>query len=315
MTDETGIAVAKAPAPIRPGEFTREQIELVKATIARGASDDELSLFLYQAKRLGLDPLSRQIHFVKRWDSDLGREVGVAQTAIDGFRLIASRTGRYRPDDEPPKYEYDTQGNLVSAIVKVWTYFPDTREWFKVPAVAYFREYAQYKKSGELTRMWAKMPHVMLAKVCEALALRKAFPAELSSVYAFEEFGKTEEEVAQGDGENGDPAAKPDPGTAKPEIVRPATLEQRQMMHQLWKTRHRLSELSFKRWLAHEYKTTETKTLNFDQAKSIIKFIQGAPTDVVVDLLRSIPPLPEEEQAVKAQEGMQPAPGAEQTRL
>ena len=74
--------------------WTHEQTELIKRTIAVGATSDELQLFLYQAKRTGLDPLSRQIHFVKRKDK------GTIQTAIDGYRLIADRTGKYAGSDD-----------------------------------------------------------------------------------------------------------------------------------------------------------------------------------------------------------------------
>ena len=288
--------------------LTREQVELVKRTVAKGATDDELALFLYQAQRTGLDPLSRQIHFIKRWSSDEQRMVGTVQTGIDGFRLIASRTGRYRPDDEAPRFEYlegedgegTTRRRLFSATVKVFTYHDETQVWYPVPAIAYFDEYVQTLKGGQPAATWRKMPHVMLSKCAEALACRKAFPAELSGIYAFEEFGRTEADADRDDADpSGDerPAAESDDPNIKP--VQP---EQRKMIYTLWKGKHKLSEGRFKAWLAHEHKLDNTKHLTFEQAKSIILWLQGTETGIIQDFLRSIPETPDELEAKKAAE-------------
>jgi len=170
--------------------LTPEQVNLIKNTVARGTTNDELQLFLYTAKRTGLDPLLKQIHAVKRFDSREGREIMAIQTGIDGYRLIADRTGDYAPGKEPT-YTEDAQGNLVSATAYVKKRTKDG-EWHEVAATAYYSEYAQTTKDGKPTRMWAKMPHVMLAKCAESLALRRAFPAEMSGLYTSEEMGQAE---------------------------------------------------------------------------------------------------------------------------
>jgi hypothetical protein len=59
-------------------------------------------------------------------------------------------------------------------------------------AVALFSEYAQTTKDGNLTQMWRDKGALMIAKCAEALALRKAFPQDLSGIY-------TAEEMAQAD--------------------------------------------------------------------------------------------------------------------
>jgi len=200
-----------------------EKRELLARTLCAGASRDEMDLFFSVCDRTGLDPFARQIYAVKRWDSRSRREVMQTQVSIDGFRLVAQRSGEYAGQtavaycgtdgvwvdvwlhDEPP------------AAARVGVYRKGFVE--AVTSVALFREYAQRNKEGGLTAMWGKMPTVMIAKCAEALALRKAFPAELSGLY-------TAEEMAQQDNPPAAPAVPAVAALPAPAPVEAVTMPQ-----------------------------------------------------------------------------------------
>jgi len=175
------------------GEWNPQQLDLLKSTICKGATNDEFQLFVQACRKTGLDPFSRQIHAVKRWDSSLKREAMTIQTGIDGYRLIADRSGCYAPGQEP-SYAQDKDGKLVSATAYVKKMTKDGT-WHEVSATAFYDEYVQTTKEGNPTSFWRKMPRGQLGKCAEALALRKAFPAELSGIYTHEEMQQADVEV------------------------------------------------------------------------------------------------------------------------
>jgi phage recombination protein Bet len=158
------------PVPQQPNQLTPDQVSLLKRTICRDATDDELKLFMHVCQRTGLDPFARQIYAVKRLDNKTGKASMVVQTSIDGFRLAAARSGSYAGSDDPV---FDNEDEPKRATVTVYKMVQGQRCPFT--ATARWREYYPGDKGGF---MWNKMPCVMLAKVAEALALRKAFPAD-----------------------------------------------------------------------------------------------------------------------------------------
>lgn len=172
--------------------YSPEQVDLIKRTICKGSTDDELRLFMYQAEKTGLDPLARQIYSIERREKRGEQWVSVRsiQTSIDGFRLVAERSGKYAGQVGPYWCGQDGEWRDVwlssdpPAAARVGVLRSD----FKEPCwgVARFDAYAQ-KKDGKPTRMWATMADVMVAKCAESLALRRAFPQELSGLYTNEE--------------------------------------------------------------------------------------------------------------------------------
>lgn len=165
--------------------YNAEQIALIKNQVARDCTDGELQLFLYQCQRTGLDALNRQIYAIKR-----GGKMSI-QTSIDGFRLIAERSGKYEGQTAVmwcgPEGQWTDVwlAKEMPAAAKVGVWRTGFRE--AVFAVAKWNEYADMSGS-----MWKKMGAHMLAKCAESLALRKAFPQELSGLLTAEEMDQAD---------------------------------------------------------------------------------------------------------------------------
>lgn len=158
--------------------WTPEQTQLIATTIAPGCSSDELRLFAYACQRTGLDPFSKQIYAIKR-----GGKMTI-QAGIDGLRAIAERTGEldgshteWCGDDGQWSDVWISAKPPAAAKTTIW------RKGSSHPftGVARFADY----NAGQ--GLWSKMPAAMIAKCSEALALRKAFPANLSGVYSTDE--------------------------------------------------------------------------------------------------------------------------------
>jgi phage recombination protein Bet len=162
-------------------------------------------VFMHVAQRTGLDPFARQIYMIGRRGREQdanGNWVNVVkqtiQTGIDGFRLVARRAADRL--GETLEYE-DTQWCGSDGVwTDVWTHgtapaaarVTVVRQGRRFPAVAIYREYVQTKANGEPNAMWSKMPANQLAKCAEALALRKAYPQDLSGLYTDDEMGQAD---------------------------------------------------------------------------------------------------------------------------
>ncbi len=166
--------------------WTPEQTQLISTTIAPGCSGDELRLFAYACQRTGLDPFSKQIYAIKR-----GGKMTI-QAGIDGLRSIAERTGQLDGSEtfwcgDDGQWQDVWLGSKPPAAAKTIIH----RKGASHPFVGVAR-FADYNAGQGL---WSKMPAAMIAKCSEALALRKAFPADLSGVYSSDEMQQAEVET------------------------------------------------------------------------------------------------------------------------
>lgn len=166
-----------------PSSYTPEQMRLITDVVAKNASKDELALFLYRCKNLGLDPLKPgQIYFVK-----YGSSPGTIVVGIDGFRARASRTDKLAGIKRGAIR--DASGALVGAWAEVYR-----KDWTH-PA----REEVPLAEYNTGKAMWLKMPETMIKKVAEAAALRMAFPDELGGVYERAEMDQADSDTPQAD--------------------------------------------------------------------------------------------------------------------
>lgn len=196
-------------------EWTPAQAAVLQQSgISNEVTAAELSGFLHLCQRTELDPFSRQIYLIGRWDGRSNRTVFTPQTGIDGYRVVAHRV--VATSREAFGYEdtlwCDQQGRWrdvwLSSEPPAAAKVTVLRNGQRFPAIALFSEYVQTNKDGKYIGLWRKMPAGQLAKCAEALALRKAFPHDLAGVY-------TAEEMAQAD----NPA--PAPAPSRPQHLQP----------------------------------------------------------------------------------------------
>lgn len=230
--------------------FEDQQLRALRAAFPdlAEASPAQLGIFFHYCKASGLDPFGRQIYMIKR--KSRGEIRWTIQTGIDGYRLIARRAADRA--GQPIAYEdfvwYDAEGGEHTvwlrdeppAACRAVLWRGDSR----FPAVAHWREYApkvwdyesqEYKLGG----LWPQMPASQLSKVAEALALRRACPADLSGLHVDEELhaadaAESRERVQAAaarlrtPSENPETPATSESGVVDAEVVEPAATQGKQ---------------------------------------------------------------------------------------
>lgn len=197
VVDRETRAAALANLGVVESLWTPEQARVVRQSVCVDADDAEFAYFASVCQRTGLDPFTKQIYFVKRYNKDLNRKVGTIQIGIDGFRVLAQRTGLYKGRTGP--YWCGVDGQWVDVWLK--PYDPTAcrviihRKGWEHPVIhtVRFSGYVQTTQEGKATKFWAGMGVEMLAKCAEAGGLRAAFPNDLSGLYLHEEMLQADE--------------------------------------------------------------------------------------------------------------------------
>jgi phage recombination protein Bet len=138
--------------------LSTSKIELIKRTIAKGATDDELELFMHLANKYNLDPFAKEVWFIKP-----GSGQPQIYTSRDGYLKIAHASGVF---DGLESYTIDDeQGNPIKAVCKV----------YRKDMTRSFQAEIKVKEYNTKSPVWLKYPSAMAIKVAEVFALKRAF--------------------------------------------------------------------------------------------------------------------------------------------
>lgn len=175
-------------------QFNPDQLKLVRETVAKGTTEAEFKLFIEVCRYRGLNPFARQIYAIVRSAHDPAKRQMTIQTSIDGFRLLAERSGEYRGQIGP---EWCGEDGIWK---DVW--LKDTppvaarvgilRKGFEHPVWGIAKYKAFYIESNPL---WKKMSDHMLALRAESIGLRKTFPDQMSGIYTKEEMEQADDDL------------------------------------------------------------------------------------------------------------------------
>lgn len=178
--------------------WTSQQIDVIRRTVAKDASNLELQMFLHLAKKYDLDPFAREI-----WCVNMAGSVKI-MTARDGYLKIANSNPHFKGLESDVVYENDNftkqndyikhsyqavnRGQIIGAYAIV---FRDDRI-----RPSYF--FAPMKDYDKKKNCWLQYPHAMIVKVAESMALKRAFP--ISGLCTVEELtGEQKPNISEAD--------------------------------------------------------------------------------------------------------------------
>jgi hypothetical protein len=182
-------ALAKIAAQYK---YTETQIQAIKDTVAKGASDSEFEMLMYLANRYQLDPILKEIFY--------SSNLQTIMTSRDGYLKIAHRDKAFRGIQsmavcENDDFDFDAVNCKLShkfgkgdrgKVIGAWAIVK--KEGFD-PVLAY-APYDEHVQQG--SKAW-KYKSAMCCKCAESFALKRQFC--ITGLVTHEEFGIENVEV------------------------------------------------------------------------------------------------------------------------
>ncbi|WP_267523665.1 phage recombination protein Bet [Campylobacter sp. MG1] len=184
--------------------FSQADLDIIKRQFfPQGGNETDMAYCLSVAKKMGLDPIKKEIFFIPRATQIDGKWVEKIEPLCgrDSFMKMARASGKFDGIKTESSLKivpihrnnsWEEIKDLV-AVCQVW--HKDYRMPVEVQ-VAY-NEYVGLKKDGMPTKFWADKPDTMIKKVAESQALKKAFG--FFGIYTVEEMGAGIDEAKDAD--------------------------------------------------------------------------------------------------------------------
>lgn len=256
--------------------FSPEQVDLVKRTVAKGATDDELQMFMYLSNRYQLDPFAKEIWFIKYGGTP------TIMTSRDGYLKIAQNSPDFmglisfvvsEGDDfsvDAANYSVDHKfGAKRGQIIGAWA---KCDRKGRSPQIA-FVPFSEYRDNKDI---WKKYPSAMIQKVAEVFVLKRQFG--ISGLVTREEMGaeydvpattsapqqrQRNSQIPPEQQAQYPPGEQPAPGSSE---------KQQKAIYAIWKNKG-FSEDELKSYLQANYGTEKTSLLTKQQASEVIDYL------------------------------------------
>lgn len=236
-------------------------LELIKNTVAKGATEDELKTLLYLCKEYNLDPIKKEIYFLK-----YGGKATIL-TSRDGYLKIANLNEQFDGLESDVVYQGDKLTKKEDGSLHI-EYSPEHLSFDKTKlmgafcsvfrkdrrkATTVFVSLKDYYKKG--APIWDQYINAMILKVAEAMALKRAFA--ISGLVTREEIEKEHFET-----------------DIEPELIeeRLVTEAQRKALFAIVSAKS-LSEDTIKDFIHKNFNKNTTKDLTREEASSLISFL------------------------------------------